>query len=174
MLHQFPKIDRWPSVSPFCVKVHYALGLKGLAYETRDTLNARSASPTGKLPALAIGGELVCDSSAIFRRLDRLAPAPALRPSPPAARALDHVLEDWADETLYPYVLYYRWAVDENAARTTAALFASAPAALRAIGPAVARRRGGGSARRSRRSASTGRAPRSTATSSGTSPRSTR
>ncbi len=140
VLHQFPKIEGWPSISPFCVKVHYALGLKGLAFEARDTLNSKAASPTGKLPALAIDGELVCDSSAIFRRLDRLAPAPALEPAAPAARALDHVLEDWADETLYGYAIYYRWAVDENAARTAAALFANAPGPLRAIGPLVARR----------------------------------
>jgi glutathione S-transferase len=122
------------------MKVHYALALKGLEYETRDTLSAKSVSPSGKLPALMLGEEIVYDSSAIFRRLDRLAPGVPLEPADPAARALNHVLEDWADESIYPFVIYYRWAVDENVGRTTGALFASAPAALRAVGPMVARR----------------------------------
>lgn len=139
-MHQFPKIEGASSLSPFCVKVHYALALKGLAYETRDTFTTGGVSPTGKLPVLAVDAELVCDSSAIFRRLDRLAPDPPLEPSAPAARALNHLLEDWADECLYPYVVYYRWAVDENVGRTTGALFASAPAPLRAVGPLVAKR----------------------------------
>jgi glutathione S-transferase len=140
VLHQFPKIDGAPSLSPFCVKVHFALALKGLAYETRDTINSGSVSPTGKLPALAIDDEIVCDSSVIFRRLDRLAPEPPLKPQAPAARALNHVLEDWADESLYGFVIYYRWAVDENVVRTTGALFASSPAPVRAVGPLVAKR----------------------------------
>jgi glutathione S-transferase len=140
ILHQFPKIEGSPSLSPFCVKIHYALGLKGLAYEAHDTMISGGVSPTGKLPVLAIDGELVCDSTAIFRRLDRLAPEPPLEPAAPAARALNHVLEDWADECLYRYVVYYRWAVDENVGRTTAALFASASAPLRAVGPIVAKR----------------------------------
>lgn len=141
LLHQFPKIHRWPSISPFCVKVHYALGLKGLAYETRDTLNSKAASPTGKLPVLAIDGEIVCDSSDIFRRLDQLAPDPPLEPKAPETRALNHVLEDWADESLYSFLGYYRWWNDENAARTTGALFASAPPPMRVFGPLVAKRR---------------------------------
>jgi glutathione S-transferase len=141
LLHQFPRIDRAPSISPFCLKVHFALRLKGLAYEAHDTVNAGAVSPTGKLPALAVDGELVTDSSAIFRRLDRLAPAPPLEPADPAARALNHVLEDWADECLYPFVLFYRWAVAENAPRAGEALFAGASAPLRAVGPLVARSR---------------------------------
>ena len=43
--------------------------------------------------------------------------ARAARTADPAARALNHVLEDWADESVYAYLIYYRWAVDENAAR---------------------------------------------------------
>ena len=142
VLHQFPAAAGAPSLSPFCVKVHWALRLKKLAYETRDTLFANRVAPRGKLPALAIGDELVEDSTAILERLDALAPGePRLYPVEPEHRAVVDVLEDWGDETLYWYVIHYRWVIDANFARLKHLFFGGQPAALRAVAPIVARRK---------------------------------
>jgi glutathione S-transferase len=140
VLHQYPPVPGTPSVSPFCVKVHWALHLKKLEYEIRDTLFPKRVSPSGKLPIAEIDDERIVDSTAIMRRLDALVPEPALYPSDPLLHARVHVLEDWGDETLYWTAVYYRWAVDENFARFAPHLFGKLPAMMRPMGPWVGRR----------------------------------
>jgi glutathione S-transferase len=95
VLHQFPAIPGAPSASPFCVKVHWALRLKELDYETNDTIFAKRVSPEGKLPALVVDGELHVDSTKILAVLDGMVAKNPLYPKEPRARALTEMLEDW-------------------------------------------------------------------------------
>lgn len=100
--------------SPFCLKVRAILEHKRLAYRRlsalgRPILEVRRRGGIGKVPALDIDGELICDSTDIAHALERLVPAPAILPADPRERALCHALEDWADESLYFVGLYFQW-----------------------------------------------------------------
>lgn len=99
--------------SPFCLKVRAILDHKRLPYVRRNVLGRALLDVrrrgTGKVPALAVDGALISDSTDIALALERIAPAPSIVPASPRDRALDHVLEDWADEALYWVGLYYQW-----------------------------------------------------------------
>ncbi|MFT3926701.1 MAG: glutathione S-transferase family protein [Myxococcales bacterium] len=109
-------LHEW-SISPFCGKVRKVLALKRLPYRIEDyggvrALKARGLSSSGKLPVLDYNGTRIVDSSAIVRFLDRTHPEPPLFPADVDA-SLAHLLEDWADESLYFYELYARLFDDE-------------------------------------------------------------
>lgn len=109
-----PKIvlHQW-AMSPFCNKVRRCLTWKGLSFEVIDYngLRAREAaklSRVGTLPVLDYDGERIVDSSAIALRLERLHPTPALFPADPAERARSHFWENWAEQSLYFFEIYFR------------------------------------------------------------------
>jgi len=99
--------------SPFCRKVRAALEHKGIAHRRLPALEhvaeIRRRGGVGKVPALDLDGRFLVDSTDIVHALEERAPEPALLPREPRARALCHVLEDWADESLYFFGLYYHW-----------------------------------------------------------------
>lgn len=103
------------SASPFCIKVRSILDHKKLGYERIDAsnpsvmLSLKRKGGIGKVPALEIGNRLVCDSTNIAYAIEELAPEPPLVPSDPIMRAHCHLLEDWADESLYWLGVYFRW-----------------------------------------------------------------
>lgn len=117
-------------ISPFCAKVRLALAAKGLAYETEEyngllAAKAKRLTRAGKLPVLdytdASGQRTrVQDSSAIIAALERLHPEPSLYPEDPRERGLAHVIEDWADESLFWFEAYFR-LLDPVASRKAAA-----------------------------------------------------
>jgi len=131
-IHQF-------EISPFCDKIRRVLHVKGLAYEVREvpptqTFTAvRRINKAGKLPCLDHDGHIVTDSTDIARYLEARFPEPPLVPSAPRERALCHVLEDWADESLYFYEATMRFTWPENAARWVPELTRSEPAVLRPL-----------------------------------------
>lgn len=101
-------------ISPFCGKIRKVLAYKGLAYETVEyagllSLKVKGVSPAGKLPVLDLDGERIQDSSTIARVLEARFPTPSLLPRQPAARHLAHLLEDWADESLYWFEMWARF-----------------------------------------------------------------
>lgn len=106
--------------SPFCIKIRAVLDHKRLRYERIDILSGisylelRRRNPTRKVPALEIDGRLVIDSTEIAYALDDAHPDPPLRPADPRLAADNHVLEDWADESLYFYGLWCRWQEPEG------------------------------------------------------------
>ena len=114
-LYDFP-------ASPFCIKVRSILDYKGLVYERVDAsrpsvmAELKRRGGIGKVPALDIDGELVCDSTDIAYALERTAPTPQIVPDDPRQRGLCHVLEDWADESLYWHGVYFRWWDSEGRA----------------------------------------------------------
>ncbi|MGE5562801.1 MAG: glutathione S-transferase family protein [Bacillota bacterium] len=101
----------WP-YSPFCMKVRAILDYKKADYRTVNPLAARGTlrrRGTGKVPAIEIGGRFVSDSTEIAYALDERIAKPPLLPDSRRDRALCHLIEDWADESLYFLGLYYRW-----------------------------------------------------------------
>ncbi|MEL7030412.1 MAG: glutathione S-transferase family protein [Pseudomonadota bacterium] len=106
ILHQY-------EISPYADKVRRVLHLKQVDYETSEVLitkqgAARKISPTGKFPAMEWDGETIVDSTDIIRFLNEKVPNPPLIPADPKQKALAHIIEDWADESLYFYDLAIR------------------------------------------------------------------
>lgn len=126
-------------VSPFCDKIRRILHVKGLSFEVREVPPAqtlttvRRINQAAKLPCLDHHGELVVDSTDIARFLEAKYPDPPLLPSSARERALCHVLEDWADESLYFYEATMRFTWPENAARWVPELTRSEPPWLRPL-----------------------------------------
>ena len=125
-------------ISPFCGKVRRILEHKKLAYEVvnYNGLRARKAaglSAAGKLPVLDYDGERVQDSSEIAAFLDTKHPQPPLYPSDPVLRAQAHFWEDWADEALYWFEVYFRFLVPEAREASVALLADGRPSYERVL-----------------------------------------
>jgi glutathione S-transferase len=99
-----------------CAAVEKALALKGLDYgvvEWPPTLHAPLQwiiFGRRTVPALSIGGEQVSGSRAIMRRLEELAPRPALFPADSRRRAEVIRAERWGDEVFQPIARDLIWA----------------------------------------------------------------
>ena len=137
LLYQF-------EISPFCDKVRRVLNLKGQAYDIENVSVAKTLSgyvkklnPAGKLPVLEMGGERIADSSDIVEKLEERFPEPALYPSDPLLRAQVHILEDWADESLYFYEVRLRFTEPHNAECWVPAALAEDNALMKQIGKYV-------------------------------------
>ncbi|PTQ88924.1 glutathione S-transferase family protein [Agitococcus lubricus] len=108
-----PILHQW-EISPFCQKVAKALQHKGIAYEVvnyNGVLGSKvpRLSKVGKLPVLDIDGQRIQDSTRIARYLDELFPdAPRLYPEQTLAKTQVEIWEDWSDEYLYWYEVYFR------------------------------------------------------------------
>lgn len=117
-----PTLYDW-APSPFCHKVRAALAHKGIAYRKLPALSHLGAlrrRGTGKVPALELDGRFLVDSTDIVHALEAHTEAPRLLPEAPRDRALCHALEDWADESLYFFGLYYHWHEPAGRAQTAA------------------------------------------------------
>lgn len=106
IIHQY-------QVSPFAAKVRRCLYYKGVEfrvvnYGLTGVRKLKKLNPRSKAPVLEHGGKLVPDSTDIIRYLDAAFPDRPVIPADPAASALAHILEDWADESLYFYDLTMR------------------------------------------------------------------
>lgn len=83
-----------------CERVSLALGFKGVEaqsilidYANRGPVEAVSGQ--GLVPVIEDAGEVVSDSVAIIRHLDRTRPEPALLPAEPSLRAEADLFIDW-------------------------------------------------------------------------------
>jgi glutathione S-transferase len=126
-------------ISPFCDKIRRVLHWKKQPYEVHEVslwqalTQLRRLNPVGKLPCLEHDGRFVADSSEISLYLEERFPTPALLPKDPGQRALCHVLEDWADESLYFYEMRLRFGTRENAKRWLPVLTAHDAAPFRVL-----------------------------------------
>ncbi|MFT3693902.1 MAG: glutathione S-transferase family protein [Kofleriaceae bacterium] len=121
-------LHQW-EISPFCGKVRRILEHKQLAFtvENYNGIKGRHAaklSAVGKLPVLDYDGERIQDSSDIAEFLEAKHPAPPVFPRDPVERAQAHFWEDWADESLYWFEVYFRF-MDADAATKSIALLAA-------------------------------------------------
>ena len=124
-------LHQW-EISPYCNKVRRILAHKGLAYSARNynglqAAQASKLSPAGKLPVMDYDGERVQDSSAIAAFLEQKHPEKPVFPRDPVERAQCRIWEDWADESLYFYTVYFRWAKPETFRNTVALLCEGRP-----------------------------------------------
>lgn len=112
-LHQF-------EISPFCDKLRRLMNYKGVAFDVRDYAlvsgkKIKQFNPTGKLPALEHDGKFINDSTDIAWYLEQQFPQHPVIPTDPKQKALMHVLEDWADESLYFYEMTMRFVKSTKA-----------------------------------------------------------
>lgn len=126
-------------VSPFCDKIRRILHWKRQPYRVEEIppsqtfTRVRKINPAGKLPCIEHEGRLIADSTDVALYIEERFPEPPLLPSDPAGRALCHVLEDWADESLYFYEMRLRFTLPHNAARWTPTLLAHESRLLRPL-----------------------------------------
>ena len=135
-LHQY-------HLSPYNEKVRRVLHYKGIPYEEKywllaDRNKVRGFNPTGKLPALEHDGTVIGDSSDVARYIEQQFPDRPLIPTEPQLRAMVHVLEDWADESLYFYEMHLRFTTPGNAERNIARMVEHENRFLRWLLPRVA------------------------------------
>lgn len=124
-------LHQW-EISPFCGKVRRILEHKGLAYDVvnYNGIRARKASGlsgAGKLPVIDYDGERVQDSSDIAAFLEAKHPDKPLYPREPVARAQAEIWEDWADESLYWFEVYFRTSYPDALRRASALLCKGRP-----------------------------------------------
>lgn len=134
-------------LSPFVEKVVRGLQLKVVGFELvepKSPTDLRKWNPqTGKMPVVDFDGEKVFDSTLILRRLDQLVPRPPLLADDPVAAAAQRQLEDWADESLYWYVMAFLWT-PRNSGATAKRNLSFMPAFLRPLIVPLMRRQIGG------------------------------
>lgn len=134
-LHQY-------HLSPFNEKIQRMLNHKGIPFEERywtlgERKKVRALNPTGKLPALQNGERVVCDSTDVAHYIEQHFPQKPLIPSDPRLRAQVHVLEDWADESLYFYEMHLRFTTPGNRERNIPRMVEHEGAFLRWLLPKV-------------------------------------
>jgi len=121
-------------ISPFCDKVRRILHWKKQPYVVREVpmkeafTAIKKVNPIGKLPCLEHDGRFIADSTDIAYYLETQFPDPPLLPRDPKLRALCHIFEDWADESLYFYEMRLRFTVPHNARKHIPLLTAHDPA----------------------------------------------
>src|SRR5262249_9831143 len=124
-------------LSPFVEKVHRGLMLKQIPFQQHEPhgpFDLRRNNPTtGKMPALDLNGQRLFDSTLILRALEEFKPEPSLWSSEPHIAAQQHLLEDWADESLYWYGMVLRWNIPANATRTIGLITKDVPPVLRPV-----------------------------------------
>jgi glutathione S-transferase len=94
-------------LSAYCEKVRLALDYKSLDYRKIEVtpgvgqIDVFRMSGQRQVPVLKDGNEVIADSTAILRYLDRTYPDRPLTPTAPAEAALATLLEAWADDSFY-------------------------------------------------------------------------
>jgi glutathione S-transferase len=133
-------VDGWASFSPFVLEVERALRLAKLPFEHRrvNMMRIKELNPTGQLPVLLVGDEKVPDSTRILQRIEALSPGSLTGGLDARGVAEAWLWEEFADTSLYPYVLATRWADDKGWPVPKKAFFGFLPPVVRnLVGTAV-------------------------------------
>lgn len=114
--------------SPFCLKAVNAAKYKKIPHKLKY-VGARFPqwAKRGKLPVVDFNGRKIEDSTNILHALDEIAPDSKLYPDDPMLRADVFLLEDWADEALVQFGIYYRFLRNHNYDRFAKQAFGKAP-----------------------------------------------
>jgi glutathione S-transferase len=145
-LYDFPAstgLEGWESFSPFVLEVCRALRLAKLPFEQKavNMLKIKELNPIGQLPVISIGDDKVADSTRILQRLEAMVPGSMSGGLDARGLAEAWLWEEFADTSLYPYVLATRWVDDRGWPVPRKHFFGSMPGPLAAIvGPMVRRR----------------------------------
>lgn len=132
----------WESFSPFVLEVSRAIRLAKLPYEMKQVnmMKLKDVNPLGQLPVVAFGDDKVADSTRIMLRLDTLVPGSMTGGLDARGVAEAWLWEEFADTSLYPYVLATRWVDDCGWPVPRKYFFGAMPAPLRAFVPGIVRR----------------------------------
>ncbi len=128
-------VEGWASFSPFVLEVERALRLAKLPFEHRrvNMMRLKELNPTGQLPVLLVGDEKVADSTRILQRIEGLSPGSLTGGLDARGVAEAWLWEEFADTSLYPYVLASRWADDKGWPVPKKAFFGSLPPVVRQV-----------------------------------------
>jgi len=135
---------RVASLSPFCLKVHAALGASRLAFARAHgpfPAHWKALSGTGQVPVLVEDGRAINDSTAILARLVELSPLRLNAGLSAEQRGEALIVEEFADAELNGFLVAARWLDDDNWPQTLAAYFGDAPAPVRLLVAPLMRRR---------------------------------
>ncbi len=138
ILYDFPAktgVAGFSSVSPFVLAIDRALKLAGLHYERHhvNMLKLKELNPLRQLPVLIVNTDKIADSTRILRRIDAMVPGSLTGGLDQRRIAEAWLWEEFADTSLYPYVLATRWVDDRGWPVTRALFFKTVPALLRPV-----------------------------------------
>jgi glutathione S-transferase len=144
-LFEFPSstgLEGWESFSPFVLEVSRAFRLAKLPFGTTkvNMMKLKDINPLGQLPVVAFGDEKVADSTRILLRLESMVPGSMTGGLDARGVAEAWLWEEFADTSLYPYVLTTRWVDDRGWPVPRKHFFGAMPAPLRAFVPGMVRR----------------------------------
>ena len=128
-----PKFDL-PEAGPFVMKTEVQLKMAGLSYRT-ERGSPRDA-PTGKLPFIKDGEQVIGDSTLIRRHIEQSRGVDLEAGLNTAERATGWAIERMLEDHLYWAMLHLRWADDANFAKGPSQYFAGLPDEARAAGRA--------------------------------------
>jgi len=128
-------VEGWASLSPYVLEVERALRLAKLPFEHRrvNMLRLKELNPTGQLPVLLVDDEKVADSTRILQRIEALSPGSLTGGLDARGIAEAWLWEEFADTSLYPYVLASRWADDKGWPVPKKAFFGFLPPVVRDV-----------------------------------------
>jgi glutathione S-transferase len=134
--------EGWASFSPFVLEIDRALKLAKLPFEVHkvNMIKLKELNPKGQLPVLIIGEEKVADSTRILHRIEKLVPGSMTAGLAPRELAEAWLWEEFAETSLYPYVLATRWADDRGWPVPRGAFFGAVPAPVRGLVASMVRR----------------------------------
>lgn len=139
-----------PRVSSFVNKVLAAADYKQLDYAHQEYMSikelARMSPVQKKVPIAIFDGEVVLDSTRILQRFDQMSADRRLISPVPALALQQRFLEDWADETLYWFMMAIRWS-PSNEHRAVKQNSAFVPAVVRPFAGPILRKLVGGQAK---------------------------
>ena len=139
-----------PDLSPFCAKLETYLRMAGWDYQLAPVDFRRA--PKGKVPYVAIDGELLGDSQFIIETLEKRRTTALDASLTLEQRAQGHALRRMLDEGLYFVLVHERWS-DDTGWKLYRPVFGTVmPAPLRLILPLIRR-----SVRKSLKAQGTGR-----------------
>lgn len=111
-LYVYPAAPGVLSLSPFCTKSMVWLKLAGVRHQVK--VGSPQKSPTGKLPTLKTGGQLIADSGRIQRWAMREHGDPLDASLTPEQHAIGHVVRRTVEEHLYWALVYLRWQREDG------------------------------------------------------------
>lgn len=140
-LHAFGPAFGLPDPSPFVTKAEMLLKLAGLPYRADSSMAAFRKAPKGKLPYIDDEGTIVADSTFIRWHIEKKYGVDFDAGYDARDRATAWAVEKMLEDQAYWAIVFERWAVDENFDRGPRKFFDQAPAPIRPLIVAVARRK---------------------------------
>lgn len=143
-LHKFGEAWGLADPSPFCLKLEDFLRETGVPYDTApfDLRSSFRRAPKGKLPFIEDeDGTPLGDSSLIIAHLSQQRGIDLDAALSDRQRSVAHAFRRMLDEHLYWVGVYSRWFDEPGWSIIRAQFFAGAPAPLRGVAAALARRR---------------------------------